>query len=65
MKLNKIKKGEILSTTMYMTVVDKNVNGIEVVDTNGQKFMIKGKHLIENTVNSGSQFDMESHVTRT
>lgn len=65
MELKKVKKGEVLSTTLYMTVVDTLSDGVKVVDTNGQKFDIKGKKLIESTIKSANQYSKEHIVTRT
>lgn len=65
MKHTDIKKGEYISTTMYMQVVSKNSNGITVKDSQGQQFEIQGVSLIENTMKSSSQFSKTQKVTRT
>jgi hypothetical protein len=67
MKFNKIQpgKGEILSTTMYMEVLSKDKDGIQVKDSFGNSFVVKGPQLIENTMNSSAQYDKEEKVSRT
>lgn len=71
MKYNKIKTGERLSTTMYLEVVGQLpqtstlAEGIKVKDSNGKTFDMRGKTLIENSLNSGSQYSTEKKVSRT
>lgn len=65
MKFEQIKKGEVLSSTMYLTVSDKTANGIKVKDSVGQEFEVRGPKLIESTMNSGTQYTTEKKVTRT
>ena len=66
MKLNSVKKGERLSFTYYVEVlnVDKKKESIEVKDSTGQTFTIQGKDLIE-SVTSASQFEKEEKLSRT
>jgi hypothetical protein len=54
---NKIKQGEKMSFTNYVTVdkIDKKSEMIEVTAVNGSKFLVKGKELIEG-FHSNSQF---------
>lgn len=65
MKFNEIKKGDILSTTMYVEVLSKTSNSIDVKDSNGNTFTIKGPALIEKTMSSASQVEKEVKVSRT
>lgn len=65
MKFNNIKTGERLSTTMYLEVLGKNSNGIQVRDSNGKEFEVRGTTLIENSLNSSVQFSQEKKVNRT
>lgn len=65
MKFEEIKKGEVLSSTMYLTVADKTANAIKVKDSVGQEFEVRGPKLIESTMNSGTQYATEKKVTRT
>lgn len=67
MDFKKIQTGEFLSTTMYLEVLSKNDKdgSIEVKDSFGRTFTIKGKQLIEQTMTSANQFDKEDKVTRT
>lgn len=65
MKLNNVKTGERLSLTYYVEVLSRNGEELKVRDSNGQTFTIKGKKLIETTINSASQFENEEKVTRT
>lgn len=65
MKFANIKKGEILSSTMYMEVLNKGTDSVEVKDSNGNKFTVQGSGLIEKTMNSNVQFDTEQTVSRT
>lgn len=71
MKYSNIKAGERLSTTMYLEVVgklpeeNKLAEGIKVKDSNGKTFDMRGKTLIESSLNSGSQYSTEKKVSRT
>jgi len=65
MKFANIKKGEILSSTLYMEVLDKDGTSVKVRDSNKNEFTVQGKGLIEKTMNSNTQFDTEEKVSRT
>lgn len=65
MKFAQIKKGEILSSTLYMEVLNKDGNSVKVRDSNKNEFTVQGKGLIEKTMNSNTQFDTEEKVSRT
>lgn len=65
MKFKDIKKGEVLSTTMYMTVVDKFKDGVTVKDSHGREFDIKGVDLIEKSMRSSDQVANTVKLTRT
>lgn len=65
MKFKEIKTGEVLSSTMYLTVLSKDKDSIKVKDSFGREFVVKGVDLIEQTMNSASQYSKESTVTRT
>lgn len=67
MELGKIKVGEVLSTTYYMTVTGKDAGKQEIYvkDNHGNNFTMRGKSLIESSLNSASQFDTEKKVSRT
>lgn len=65
MKFTNIKKGEVLSSTMYLTVLDKDKDSIKVRDLNGQQFTVKGDKLIEQSMRSAAQFDQEVKVNKT
>jgi len=66
MDFNKIKVGEILSTTMYMEVLSKSRTGITVKDNQNRTFEINGVDLINSTLQSSSQFDAKIlKVTKT
>ena len=65
MKFKDLNKGEVLSTTMYVTVQSKDKDSIKVKDTNGQEFTIRGTKLIEDTMNSAAQYTKEEKVSRT
>lgn len=66
MKLDNVKKGERLSFTYYVEVlnVDKKKEAIDVKDSNGQTFTIQGQDLIEG-ITSASQFEKEEKLNRT
>lgn len=63
--LSKIKRGDKLSVTYYLNVINKNSNSIDVEDQTGAKFAIQGKELIEETLNSADQFTEVKNVSRT
>lgn len=65
MDFKQIKVGEVLSSTMYMEVVNKTSDSVEVKDSFGRKFTVKGQKLIEESMNSNTQFTQEKKVTRT
>lgn len=65
MKFSNIKKGEILSSTMYMEVLAKDGTSVKVRDSNKNEFTVQGKGLIEKTMNSNSQYEKELKVNRT
>jgi len=65
MKFRNIKPNEVLSTSMYLTVLKKTVDGIEVKDNFNRPFTVKGPKLIEQTMNSAAQYDTEEKVSRT
>ena len=62
---SKTTKGEYLSTTMYVRILGKTANGLEVEDSNGAKFEIRGKDLIENTFASAKQYGSTKKVSMT
>lgn len=62
--LKKIKNGEILSSTMYLTVKGVKGETVSVVDSQGMEFDINGKDIIESLVSS-SQYNKTEKVTRT
>lgn len=57
MNFNSINSGELISYTDYLTVksVNSREGSIEVENSAGQPFTVRGKSLIEG-MNSGSQF---------
>jgi hypothetical protein len=57
MKFDQIKKGEVLSTTLYTTVQKKTADG--------RSFAIKGPQFIEGSMNSSEQFTTTKKVSRT
>lgn len=65
MDFNKLKQGDILSSTMYLTVQSKDNDSIKVKDSFGREFTVKGPKLIEETMNSAQQFTKEEKVSRT
>lgn len=65
MKYNKIKQGEVLSSTMYLTVQKQTPDGVWVKDANGKEFEVRGKGLIESTLNSSDQYETEKKVSMT
>ena len=64
---DKIKAGDKLSMTYYLNVIRKypERNSIEVEDQNGMVFQVQGKELIEETINSASQWTESKTVSRT
>lgn len=66
MKFSNTKVGEHLSYTSYVEVLSKNAtNGeMEVKDSNGKTFIIRGKSLIEGTMNSAAQYTTEKEVNQ-
>lgn len=63
---NSLKKGNKLSMTYYLNVNKVNSDGsIDVTDQNGNPFTVRGKNLIENTMNSANQFTDIQKITRT
>lgn len=65
MEFKKIKKGEILSCTMYMEVLEKGLDSIKVKDSYGREFLVKGQKLIEQTMFSSEQYSSEEKVSKT
>lgn len=65
MKFNSIKPGEVLSSTMYLTVLSKDKDSIKVKDNFNREFTVKGPKLIEETMNSSTQFEKEEKVNKT
>lgn len=65
MKFSDIKVGEVLSSTIYPTVVAKDADSIKVKDTMGREFTIKGPKFIEEAMNSSSQYTKEEKVSKT
>lgn len=65
MNFSNIKIGDVLSSTMYMHVAGKDSNSIDVKDTAGRLFTVKGPKLIESTMASATQFDTEEKVSQT
>jgi hypothetical protein len=65
MEFNKLKVGEVLSTTIYATIKDVLKDGIVVVDNHGREFTMKGPKFIEETMTSNYQATTEKKVSRT
>jgi len=65
MKFKQLKKGEVLNSTMYMTVQNVLADSIIVKDNFGREFTLKGPKLIEEVVNSAAQYEKEEKVTMT
>lgn len=65
MNFKKIKPGEVLSTTMYLTVLSKDKDSIRVRDNHNREFTVKGVQLIEQTMHSSAQYEKVLPVTRT
>lgn len=65
MEFKKVKVGEVLSSTMYLTVVAVDKDSIKVKDSIGQTFTIKGPKLIEESMSSADQFSKEEKVSMT
>lgn len=65
MEFKKIQAGEVLSSTMYLTVLSKDKDSIKVKDNFGREFTVKGPKLIEETMNSSSQYTKEEKVSKT
>jgi len=66
MDFSKIRAGEVISYTDYLTVVSVNSreSSVDVTNIKGQKFTIRGKDLIEG-MNSANQFAVTTKVSRT
>jgi hypothetical protein len=66
MNFNNINPGELISYTDYLTVksVNPREGSIEVENSTGQSFTVRGKSLIEG-MNSGSQYTETKKVSRT
>lgn len=64
MELNKVKAGEVLSTTQYMTVVRKTPKGVMVKNAEGLEMEIQGKELVE-AMHSSDQFTDTKKVSKT
>ncbi len=62
-----IKTGDRMSMTYYLRVngVNKTEGSIDVTDQNGNNFTIRGKSLIENTINSAGQYTTTEKISRT
>ncbi len=62
-----IKRGDRLSMTYYLKVngVNTTEGSVDVTDQNGNNFTIRGKSLIENTIDSASQFSTVQKISRT
>lgn len=67
MNFKDIQRNDRLSGTYYLDVlsVDKAGGIITVQDQNGQKFDIRGKGLIEQTLYSGNKYEKEEKISRT
>lgn len=65
MKFTNIKVGEVLSSTIYPTVVAIEADGIKVKNGAGKEYMIKGPKFIEESMASASQFEKEEKISRT
>lgn len=63
-QLDKIKKGSVLSNTLYLTVEAVGPNSITVKDQTGLTFAVNGKQLIEG-MNSADQFTETKTVSMT
>lgn len=64
MQFDKIKKGTVLSSTLYMEVLSKGTDSIRVKDSFGKEFEVRGKELIEQ-LNANDQYDKEETVSKT
>lgn len=65
MEFKKIKPGEILNSTMYLTVESKTTDAVSVKDSFGRSFTVRGPKLIEETMNSANQYGKEVKVNKT
>lgn len=65
LSFNKLRTGNLLSTTYYLRINRVTADGVEVTDQWGNSFTVKGKSLIENTMNSANQFSTTQKVTKT
>lgn len=65
--LKAITPGEKMSMTYYLTVNSVNTRdgSVNVTDTNGNTFTIKGQNLIENTIWSAKQYTNTENITKT
>lgn len=60
-----LRSGDKLSMTYYLNINKVTTDGINVTDQGGNTFDIRGKSLIENTINTANQFEKTEKVTRT
>ena len=65
MKFKDIKKGELISTTMYLKVLSKGADYVEVEDNSGKVFKVVGPNLLEKGFKSAVQFSKTEKVSRT
>lgn len=67
LSITKLKKGSIISTTLYMTVNSVNVKNGEIIvtDQHGRQLVTKGKEFIEKAFTSADQFTSTMKVSRT
>ena len=65
MNFKQIKPGEVLNSTMYLTVQSKASDSIQVKDNFGREFTVKGPKLIEEAMNSAAQYSKEEKVSKT
>lgn len=65
--LRAIAPGEKMSMTYYLTVNSVNTRdgSVNVTDTNGNTFTIKGQNLIEGTIWSAKQYTNTENTTKT
>jgi hypothetical protein len=63
--LKDIKSGDKVSVTYYLNVINKNSDSLDVEDQTGSKFAIRGKDLIEGTLNTAEQYTETRKVSRT
>lgn len=65
MELKKVNVGDRLSMTYYLEVLGTTPEGLKVRDQNGVSFEIRGKDLIEKTIQSANQYTKTQKVSRT